>query len=171
MINKVKFSITLLALISFILFTSYIISTNILAQTEESQVSNEIHVTKTAMNTLHIKDFSTSYVGTFDTIYTINAHPNVLKDSKNILISSITSDFEKSPTIGYIKVSSLENSNNVTAIEMGNPFVDSEQIKKKINTVLSEVIDKSVESGLNYNEIQCNFGMILEEFRCNNYKG
>ena len=56
----------------------------------------------------------------------------------------------------------------------GIAFGEQEQISKKINSVLSETLDKiiltgpgiTLASGVNFRQIKCEFGQVLGDFRC-----
>jgi hypothetical protein len=61
------------------------------------------------------------------------------------LISSIIDGFLKSPTIGYIKIEN--KSNQFREYRTGIAFVAQEQISKKINSVLSEILEKILQTG------------------------
>ena len=110
----------------------------------------------------------TVFVGGFDTDYSIICTPTNFKYSEDLIISSIVEDFAKSPTSGYVMVSkSLSNSSDMTGIS--NPFASNEQIKQKIQGLLSKSIDNATNSNTNLVEVRCSFGNSLDVFSCSSY--
>ena len=110
----------------------------------------------------------TVFVGGFDADYSITGTPMNIKYSEDLIISSIVEDFTKSPTVGYVMVSkSMSNSSDMTGIT--NPFASNEQIKQKIQGVLSKSIDDATNSDTDLVEVQCSFGNSLDVFSCSSY--
>jgi hypothetical protein len=110
----------------------------------------------------------TVFVGGFDADYSIIGTPMNIKNSEDLIISSIVEDFTKSPTVGYVMVSkSMSNSSDMTRIT--NPFASNEQIKQKIQGLLSKSIDESTKSDTDLVEVQCSFGNSLDVFSCSSY--
>jgi hypothetical protein len=73
-----------------------------------------------------------------------------------------------SPTVGYVIVSkSMSNSSDMTGIT--NPFASNEQIKQKIQGLLSKSIDDAINSDTDLVEVQCSFGNNLDVFSCSSY--
>lgn len=109
-----------------------------------------------------------SYLGSnFDTIYTITGPSIDFTKGTDALISAITDDFDKSPTIAFIKI------NNTSTPTGGNATgVNKDQINQKIKSALTYAIDKIERpQGITFNigdsrEIECRFGNILNEFVC-----
>ena len=117
----------------------------------------------TTGNTIITKN--TVFVGGFDAKYNIIGTPMNIKYSEDLIISSIVEDFTKSPTVGYVVVSkSMSNSSDMTGIT--NPFASNEQIKQKIQGLLSKSIDVTTNSDTDLVEVQCSFGNSLDVFSC-----
>ena len=111
---------------------------------------------------------NTVFVGRFGVNYSITGTLMNIKYSEDLIISSIVEDFTKSPTVGYVMVSkSISNSSDMTGIT--NPFASNEQIKQKIQGVLSKSIDDAANSGTDLVEVQCSFGNSLDVFSCSSY--
>jgi len=87
-----------------------------------------------------------------------------IKDTKDLIISSIIDDYTKSPTVGYVTVSkSMPNSSEM---QIANPFASSEQIKQKIQDLLSISIENDTSSKAGLIEIKCLLGDSLDLFSC-----
>ena len=139
--------------------------------TASAQLNYSIKVAKTSEGNFTIIN-GASYVGpSFDTTYTMTGTaPNFTK-ARDTLITSIIDDFDKSPTIGYIK---MNNTNNQSSGNTGlaNPFVSQNQINQKIRSVLTYALDKIEKPiGITPNvgdsrEIKCKFGNVLNDFWC-----
>jgi hypothetical protein len=112
---------------------------------------------------------SSSSVGSFDTTYRVAGERSAIRSAEHLIISTITDDFKKSPTIGYITPGDT-TATGTTAPEptLPNPFATPEQITEKITTEVRRVIGEaeSNTSQGQYVEIKCNFGMSLEDMRC-----
>lgn len=68
------------------------------------QSSSTVQITKDLANSYTISSGSLK-IGTFDTKYTILGNVDILKKEQKLIISTITSDFNSSPILGYIKTS------------------------------------------------------------------
>jgi hypothetical protein len=164
-----KFKIAMLAVVVSVLGTSMFSITTL---TANAQSAYNIKVAKTALNDFTVKD-GASYIGSsFDTTYKMTGTPADFTKGTDTLISSVTEDFDKSPTIGYITMdkTNTETSGNTTG--SANPFVSKEQVNEKIKSVLMSAIDKIENPGGlqikigDTNEIKCEFGNVLNEFNC-----
>jgi hypothetical protein len=113
---------------------------------------------------------SSSSVGSFDTTYRVAGERSAIRAAEHLIVSTITDDFKKSPTIGYITPGGTTTTGTTTAPEptLPNPFATPEQITERITTELRRVISEaeSNTSQGQYVEIKCNFGMSLEDMRC-----
>ena len=109
----------------------------------------------------------TSFVGGFDTTYSIIGNIKDIQDSKVLIIKSMIDDFSKSPTVGYVKVS--KSISNSTGTQITNPFASDEQIKLKIQDLLSKSIDSVTDSSIELLELKCFFGNSLDLFSCSVY--
>jgi hypothetical protein len=124
-----------------------------------------IHIIKDGTNSYTLSGGS-SHIGSFDTTYRIAGERSAIRSAENLIISTITSDFRNSPTIGYIRA----GGSGVTGTEAGqaNPFASHEQITERITSELRSAISQA-ESGTSQGqhvEIKCDFGMSLDEMRC-----
>jgi len=134
----------------------------------QQQQQQTIHIIKHGSNSYVISGSSSS-VGSFDTTYRVAGERSAIRAAEHLIISTITDDFRKSPTIGYITPDDTTTT-GTTAPEptLPNPFATPEQITERITTELRRVIGEaeSNTSQGQYVEIKCNFGMSLEDMRC-----
>jgi hypothetical protein len=135
---------------------------------QQQQQQQTIHIIKDGSNSYVISGSSSS-VGSFDTTYRVAGERSAIRAAEHLIISTITDDFRKSPTIGYVTPGSTTTT-GTTAPEptLPNPFATPEQITERITTELRRVISEaeSNTSQGQYVEIKCNFGMSLEDMRC-----
>jgi hypothetical protein len=135
----------------------------------QQQQQQNILITKHGSNSYVISGGSSS-VGSFDTTYRVAGERSALRAAEHLIISTITDDFRKSPTIGYITPGDTTTTGTTTAPEptLPNPFATPEQITERITTEVRRVISEaeSNTSQGQYVEIKCNFGMSLEDMRC-----
>jgi hypothetical protein len=133
--------------------------------TGQQQQQQTIHIIKDGSNSYVISGSSSS-VGSFDTTYRVAGERSAIRAAEHLIISTITDDFRKSPTIGYV----TPGSTTTTAPEptLPNPFATPEQITERITTEIRRVISEaeSNTSQGQYVQIKCNFGMSLEDMRC-----
>ena len=98
--------------------------------TLSDQSKEIVQITKTATASYNIVNDSTGLLGTFDTTYTISGSSGSLSKSKDLIITMVTSDFDKSPTIGYIRAADIEhifdvsNKTDSAPAALPNPFAD-----------------------------------------------
>jgi hypothetical protein len=134
----------------------------------QQQQQQTIHIIKHGSNSYVISGSSSS-VGSFDTTYRVAGERSNIRAAEHLIISTITDDFRKSPTIGYITPGGTTTT-GTTAPEptLPNPFATPKQITERITTELRRVISEaeSNTSQGQYVEIKCNFGMSLEDMRC-----
>lgn len=156
----------------------------------QDQHDQPIHIIKDGTTTYIISGGSSS-VGSFDTTYGIAGESSTIRASESLIISTITSDYSSSLTIGYVMVGNI---NTTTASIAGprdggnsstlpNSFATPEQISEKIASELRRIIGETDVSNSDDNmttlqeggeqqpmmEIKCIFGMELNEMRCDNY--
>jgi hypothetical protein len=136
------------------------------ATTTSSQgQQSTIHITKDGTNSYVISGGSSS-VGSFDTTYRVAGERSAIGSAENLIVSTITSDFSSSPTIGYVMAGNTTTASaNAT---LPNPFASTEMITERITNELRRVIS---EAGNNTSqgqelEIKCGFGMTLEDMEC-----
>jgi hypothetical protein len=80
-------------------------------------------------------------------------------------MSTITADFNNSPIIGYIKISSGPTQQQQPT--MPNPFADKPTINKKIEAEIGSALS-STSGNLNISKtsIQCESGMSISDWKC-----
>jgi hypothetical protein len=135
---------------------------------QQQQQQQTIHIIKHGSNSYVISGSSSS-VGSFDTTYRVAGERSAIRAAEHLIISTITDDFRKSPTIGYITPDGTTTT-GTTAPEptLPSPFATPEQITERITTELRRVI-REAESNTSQGqhvEIKCNLGMSLEDMRC-----
>ena len=123
-----------------------------------------LHITKDATNTYAIRS-NASFTGTFDTTYLIQGSVGLMNASRNLIISTIITDFDNSPTIGYIKTMAKQAS-ATSGTSIVNPFANKEIINEKIKDEIDTSIQNAVKSSIADGEIKCTFGMEVNDFKC-----
>ena len=164
---KSRFKITMLVILAIVYGLMY--STTMSAASVPSDYS--IKVVKTSEGDFIVMN-GASYVGPFETTYTMTGTaPNFTK-AKDTLVTSIIDDFSKSSTIGYIKMNNTNNQSSGNITGLANPFVNQAQINQKITSVLTYALGK-IEHPVGITppigesrEIKCKFGNILNDFWC-----
>jgi hypothetical protein len=124
-----------------------------------------IHITKDATNSYVLSGGSSS-VGSFDTTYRVAGERSAIRSAENLIISTITSDFSSSPTIGYVMVGNTTTASADATLP--NPFASTEMITERITNELRRVISEAENnpSQGQWAEINCGFGMTLEDMQC-----
>src|ERR687896_2188743 len=79
-----------------------------------------IHIIKDGTNSYTLSGGSSS-VGSFDTTYRIAGERSAIRTAENLIISTITSDFRTSPTIGYIRAGGTSTTTGTDAT-LPSPF-------------------------------------------------
>jgi hypothetical protein len=131
---------------------------------DTSSNQSQIILSKIATGNTSIRN-NTVFVGEFSANYSIFGTPMDIKQSKELIISSIVGDLTKSPTAGYVMASkSKSNPSDISGI--ANPFASNEQINQKIQSVLGKSIDDATISDTDLVEVQCSFGNVLHAFSC-----
>jgi hypothetical protein len=133
------------------------------------QEQQTIHITKDSTNSYVISGGSSS-IGSFDTTYRIAGERSAIRTAEDLIISTITSDFRNSPTIGYVMAANMTTTTggDTAATALPNPFASPEQITERITSELRRVIteaETNTPQGQHV-EIKCDFGMTLDEMRC-----
>src|SRR5918999_381708 len=126
-----------------------------------------IHITKHSTNSYVISGGSSS-VGSFDTTYRVVGERSAVRASENLIITTITDDFRRSPTIGYVSTGTTTGTTQDATTTLPNPFASPEQITERITNDLRRVITEAENNTAQGQlvEIKCDFGMTLEEMRC-----
>jgi hypothetical protein len=139
------------------------------------QSQGSVQITKTATSSYNIVNDSIGLLGTFDTTYTITGSSNSLSKSKDVIITMITSDFDKSPTIGYIRAADVEhifdvsNKTDSSPPALPNPFADEQTINYTLSQEISNAIDAAQNIKFTTVAIQCNFGMNIMDWKCKDH--
>lgn len=139
------------------------------AQTSELQSklsASTIHITKDASNS-YVLSSGSSQIGTFDTTYTILGSITSLKQSTDLIISTIIKDFDKSPFIGYIIAHKSKSDTKLPTL--ANPFVDKSTINEKINNEIQSSISSAQKLKTSQAEIKCSFGMEINDWKCSTH--
>ncbi len=138
--------------------------------------SSSISITGENKNTYTISSgFAT--IDNFVTIYTITGGLNSIKSSSDLIISTITKDFDSNANIGYVRSGSSSSQQSPQQQEnqiqqqqqntLPNPFVDKSIVNETVSTAIQNGISSpSILIG-GYTQIKCNFGMNLAAYICN----
>lgn len=143
--------------------------------TLSDQSKGIVQITKTATASYNIVNGSTGLLGTFDTAYTITGSSDSLSKSKDMIITMVTSDFDKSPTIGYIRAADVEhifdvsNKTYSSPPALPNPFADEQTINYTLSQEISNAIDAAQNIKFTTVAIQCNFGMNIMDWKCKDH--
>jgi hypothetical protein len=135
------------------------------------QEQQTIHITKDGTNSYVISG-GTSSIGSFDTTYRIVGERSAVRTSEDLIITTITSDYSSSPTIGYVSAGNMTATTTGGTADTGatlpNPFASPEQITERITSELRRVISESEDNTPQGQlvEINCNFGMTLDDMLC-----
>jgi hypothetical protein len=161
------------------------------ANVGQEQQKQPISIIKDSTNSYIISGGSSS-VGSFDTTYRIAGESSAVTAAEDLIISTITSDYGSSSTIGYVTAgnttttsASVAGASTSSAVPptLPDPFATPEQISEKITSELRRVIDETDGNNTDNNmttlqeggqqqpmmEIKCVFGMELDDMRCDNY--
>ena len=132
------------------------------------QQQQTIHITKDGTNSYFLSGGSSS-VGSFDTTYRVLGERSAIRPSEDLIISTITSDYSSSPTIGYVNASNMTNATSTAAgATLPNPFATPGQISERITSELRRVIGEAENNTPQGQlvEIKCDFGMTLDDMSC-----
>jgi hypothetical protein len=156
----------------------------IFAQTSSSSSSpsSAVHITKDTTNSYTISSGSSS-VGTFDTTYTILGNVDSVRNVRDLIISTITKDYDSSPTIGYVKIApqtTAEGETNASSsppppppppqsATLANPFADKTTINQKITAEIQKAMESAAKSNFDNVEIKCDFGMEISDWKCSSH--
>jgi hypothetical protein len=150
----------------------------VFAQISSSASSfSAVHITKDTTNSYTISSGFTS-IGTFDTTYTILGSITSIKNATDLIISTITKDYDSTPTIGYVRVapqktaqgeassSSSSSPSSPQPSTIANPFADKATINQRIATEIQKAMESAAKSNFVTLEIKCDFGMDLSDWKC-----
>ena len=147
----------------------------VFAQTSSSASSfSAVHITKYTTNSYTISSGFSS-IGTFDTTYTILGNITSIQNARDLIISTITKDYDSTPTIGYVKVTSQNtgqgeaSSSSSQPSTIANPFADKATINQRIATEIQKAMESAAKSNFVTLEIKCDFGMDLSDWKCSSH--
>jgi len=147
----------------------------VFAQTSSSASSfSAVHITKYTTNSYTISSGFSS-IGTFDTTYTILGNITSIQNARDLIISTITKDYDSTPTIGYVKVTPQKtaegeaSSSSSQQSTIANPFADKATINQRIITEIDKAMESSAKSNFVNFEIKCDFGMDLSDWKCSSH--
>jgi hypothetical protein len=148
----------------------------VFAQTSSSTSSfSAVHITKDTTNSYTISSGFTS-IGTFDTTYTILGDINSMKNASDLIIPTVTKDYDSTPTIGYVKVApqktaqgEANSSSSPQPSTIANPFADKATINQRITTEIQKAMESAVKSNFVTLEIKCDFNMDLSDWKCSSH--
>ncbi len=146
----------------------------VFALTSSSDSSDSsVHITKITTNSYTISSGSSS-IGTFGTTYTVFGNVSSIKNASGLIISTITKDYDSSPTIGYVAVAPQTNdegdvNSSHQLSTLANPFADKITIDQKIATETQKAIESAIKSNFTSVELKCDFGMVLTDWKCNSH--
>ena len=109
-----------------------------------------------------------AFEGPFNTTYSVTANRTDFAAVGESIKSAIVRDFDKTPTIGYIKTPTPLKGYFNSTIEANltaSPYATIDQINKQILEHYTFAQDIALKSG-KVNEIRCVFGDKLIDFKC-----
>jgi len=137
---------------------------------------SSISITSENKNTYTISS-GFAKINNFLTTYTITGGLDSIRSSLDLIISTITKDFDSNANIGYVTSGSsspqqslAQQKNQIQQQQQNtlpNPFVDKSMINETISTAIQNAISSSSISFGGYTQIKCNFGMNLADYICN----
>ncbi len=146
----------------------------VFAQTSSSASSfSAVHITKYTTNSYTISSGFSS-IGTFDTTYTILGNITSIQNARDLIISTITKDYDSTPTIGYVKVAPQKTEGEASSSSsqpstIANPFADKATINQRITSEIDKAMESSAISNFVNLEIKCDFGMDLSDWKCSSH--
>lgn len=139
-----------------------------ISQTTETK-SSSLHITKYSSNSYALSSGS-SHIGSFDTTYNILGSVSSIKESKNLITSTIINDYDKSPFIGYVIAHTGKSSSDSSKSPgLANPFADKATINAKITNEIQKSIDSTSKINTKEAVIKCDFGMELSKWNCSTH--
>ena len=159
-INSTSILVTVLVLGLSILTISSIL---FLEPIESFAQKTTLHITKHGSNTYALSSGS-SHIGSFDTTYNILGSIESIKESHNLITSTIIKDYDKSPFIGY--VITHKGKSDSKSLGLANPFADKATIDAKIKNEIQKSIDSTSKLKTKEAVIKCSFGMEISKWDC-----
>jgi hypothetical protein len=136
---------------------------------EASKLGNQtLQIMKVAKNSYTIT-LDASFIGSFNTTYQIVGDVGSMNLSKDLIITTITKDFDSSPEAGYVNNTSIVSDNQLypNKRNLPNPFATKDAIDEKIRREIAASIENAEKSGIVSGEIECIFGSNIDDFKCN----
>lgn len=160
-------SILTISSISFLGFTESISQTT---ETQSKQSSSSsLHITKHSSNS-YVLSSGSSHIGSFGTAYNILGSVSSIKESHNLITSTIINDYDKSPFIGYVIAhTSKSSSDSSKSPGLANPFADKATINAKIKSEIQKSIDSTNKINTKEAVIKCDFGMEISRWNCSTH--
>ena len=107
-------------------------------------------------------------INNFMATYVIKGGLSSIRSSSDLIISTITNDFDNNTNIRYVRSgSSSPQQSPQQQNTLPNPVVDKSTINQTISTVIQNAISSSSISLGGYTQIKCNFGTNLADYICN----
>jgi hypothetical protein len=173
--NNISILLTVLIGVGLSMLTissiSFLGLTESFSQTTETQSksSSSLHITKHSSNSYALSSGS-SHIGSFDTTYNILGSVSSIKESHNLITSTIINDYDKSPFIGYVIVQKEKSSSDSSkSLGLANPFADKATINAKIKSEIQKAIDSTNKINTKEAVIKCNFGMEISKWNCSTH--
>ena len=143
--------------------------TNALTEKEDAnQLGNQtLQIVKVATNSYTITP-DASFIGSFNTTYQIAGDVGSMNVSKDLIITTISKDFDSSPEAGYVNNTSSVSDYQIIPNKrnLSNPFATKDVIDEKIRSEIAASIEDAEKSGIVHAEIECIFGSSLDDFKC-----
>lgn len=142
-----------------------------LSKKVEGANNNTVQITRSSTSSYNIVNDETGLVGAFANKYTIVGNSSSLNKSKDLIISLIHSDFDGSPTIGYVRAKNVTDgtAGGITPTTLSNPFVDQQTINSTITQKISSAIDSAHTLNFTTVAIKCDFDMNIIEWNCEDH--
>jgi hypothetical protein len=141
---------------------------NTVEKENASQLGNQpTQIIKVAKNSYTI-NLDASFIGSFNTTYQIVGDVGSMNLSKDLIITTITKDFDSSPEAGYVNNTSSVSDNQLypNKRNLPNPFATKDVIDEKIRSEIAASMENAEKSGIVHGEIECIFGSRLDGFKC-----
>jgi hypothetical protein len=139
--------------------------------TAEEPEEDVVHIVRDSMASYNLVNNETEFIGAFDTTYSISGDSMSLVNSHDYIISMVQNDFNRSPTIGYIKVVNSSDSSagripSSSSLTLPNPFADSALVNQTISQTISTAIESVEGLDVPMIEIKCDFDANIEDWKC-----
>jgi hypothetical protein len=162
-INNTSILVTVLVLGLSILTISSIL---FLEPIESFAQKSTLHITKQGSNTYALSSGS-SHIASFGTAYNILGTVSSIKESHNLITSTIINDYDKSPFIGYVIANKGKSDSKSSGL--ANPFADKTTINAKIKSEIQQSIDSTNKLKTKEAVIKCDFGMEIKRWNCSTH--